>query len=234
MKLQLPLSDIQVTQPFGANYVDFYKKLGYKGHNGIDFRAKNGCKVYAAHDGIIDWAGEDAGFGIYISIVSSRDGSGIRTRYGHLKEVKVKHNEKVKAGDLIGLADNTGRYTTGDHLHFDLARIYNGGIYEGGNGYNGCIDPADYFKKDWDKSNSYHRYGREQNWLAEFNMRFKNVWLHRQLLRRNQIYKIKDTEFINALVYGGWSFEEVCNPALYEAWGWMKKDEFNKGKIAFK
>ncbi|MCK9370797.1 M23 family metallopeptidase [Candidatus Dojkabacteria bacterium] len=233
IKLQLPLRDIQVNQGFGLNYVDFYQQFGYKGHGGIDFRTKTGCPVLASHDGYITWAGADKGFGIYVSILSAKGGVGFRTRYGHLERANVTVGEFVKAGAIIGFADNTGKYTTGDHLHFDLAQTNHGEVINYNNGYHGCIDPAPYFPKNWDKSNAYHRYGRRQEWLAEFNMRFKNVWLHRQLLRRNQIYKIQDTEFINALVYGGYSFEEVCNPAMYEIWGWCTKADYKRGRVNF-
>ncbi len=57
MKLALPVKDILVNQPFGVNYVDFYKGLGLEGHNGIDFKTKIGCSVLAAHDGEVTYAG---------------------------------------------------------------------------------------------------------------------------------------------------------------------------------
>ena len=32
VSLLLPVRDVSVNQPFGVNYVDFYKKLGLDGH----------------------------------------------------------------------------------------------------------------------------------------------------------------------------------------------------------
>jgi hypothetical protein len=54
----------------------------------------------------------------------------------------------VKAGDLIGYADNMGApfESSGDHLHFGLQPLdqYNT-VIEERNGYGGCIDPTSYF-----------------------------------------------------------------------------------------
>lgn len=87
--------------------------------------------------------------------------------------------------------------------------------------------------QDWDKSRAYHRYERKQNWYAEWKMRFKNAWLHRQLIKKG-MNPILGIEPINALVYGGWDFDTVINSAMYEIWGWVKKKEYEKGVRPFK
>lgn len=230
MKLLLPIKDISVTQPFGVNYLDFYKKMGMKGHNGIDFKTKRGCIINAAHSGTVSWAGEDSGGGISV-ILNTKN---FKTIYYHLLKIKVRQGNIVKQGQIIGLADNTGKYTTGDHLHFGLKLIDKNGItINKDNGYKGAINPAPYFKKNWNKSNAYHRYGRKRVWLAEFNMRFKNAWLHRKLIKIG-LNPILNGEQINTLVYGGWDFDTIINPSMYMShWGWLKKSEFLKGKRAF-
>lgn len=130
------------TQSFGENAVPFYAQLGLKGHNGVDYTAPIGTEVYASHDGEITKtydktnASVTIGFGVWIM-----HPEGWYTVYFHLKDVNVKVGDKVKAGDLIGWADNTGQYTTGSHLHF--------GLYpkdrDRNNGYDGAIDPLPYF-----------------------------------------------------------------------------------------
>lgn len=42
-----------------------------------------------------------------------------KTNYMHLSEIKVKQGQVVKKGDVIGKAGNSGKYTTGPHLHTD-------------------------------------------------------------------------------------------------------------------
>jgi murein DD-endopeptidase MepM/ murein hydrolase activator NlpD len=131
-----------ISQEFGRNDVPFYAQLGLKGHNGIDFIAPSGTEVFAAHDGKITKAYDTTnssttiGYGVWITHIE-----GWQTVYFHLKDVLVKVGDMVKAGDLIGHADNTGKYTTGSHLHF--------GLYpanpDKGNGYDGAIDPIKYF-----------------------------------------------------------------------------------------
>lgn len=230
LKLLLPVRDVFITQPFGANFVDFYQKLGMTAHNGTDFRAKDGCPVLAAHNGIVAFAGTDGDGGISVAIEFIVDDSGYKTIYYHLRSHNVIKGEAVCAGDIIGYADNTGKYTTGSHLHFGLKFIENGKVKDYNNGYFGAVDPAPYFEarygKYWDKPAAFHRYGRKQDWKAEWTMRFKNVWLHKRLIKINMLSKINDTEFINALVYGGWSFEDAINPAMYEIWSNLKKNEY--------
>jgi len=188
-------------------------------------RAKDGCPVFAAHDGVVIFAGKDGGGGISVQIATTMHGEGYKTIYYHLKKVLVKEHKKVKAGQKIGLADNTGKYTTGDHLHFGLKEIVFGSTTYLNNGYKGAIDPAPFFEKNWDKSRAYHRYGRPRNWPAEFKMRFKNPWIHRQLKKR-KMHPILGGEAVNALVYGGWDFESVINPAMYYNFAYLKKSEY--------
>jgi len=237
ISLLLPVRDIRINQPFGANYLDFYKQWGFLGHNGVDFAAKTGCPVLACHDGLISYSGTDADGGVSVEIFNEADQ--YKTIYYHLDrpEINIQKGIKVSAGQIIGYADNTGKYTTGDHLHFGMKFTdKDGNTINKNNGYQGAIDPTPYFINRygncWDKPAAYHRYGRKQVWLAEWTMRFKNVWLHKQLIKRgmNPIWGI---EPINALVYGGWDFETVINPAMYEIWSNLTKTQYTNGAIPF-
>lgn len=237
IELRLPLKDIYVTQPFGRNFVDFYQQFGYLGHNGVDFRAKNGCPVYASHDGVIYYCGTDSTGGIQVDIWNEENL--FKTIYYHLKSYIVKQGDIVKAGDLIGYADNTGKYTTGDHLHFGLKETTKTGSTKNwDNGYAGAIDPAPYFKwsfngveignKDWDKSRSYHRYYRGRPKGGYYN----EVKVLPYLIRR--LKRLPTYEEINAIVYGGWDIESVMNESMYDLWSQITKyGEFLEGEKPF-
>lgn len=153
--LYYPVKPAYTNQGFGENKTDMYVKLGLSGHNGIDLWAPDGYIVRAAHDGTVLYAGGENNEGIGVTIVTDKvyDYKGMqvffKTIYWHFKSVNVQYNQKVKAGDIIGFADNTGM-STGDHLHFGLKPCNKVGDFiveniEQDNGYFGAIDPAPFW-----------------------------------------------------------------------------------------
>lgn len=219
--LRLPLQHISVTQPWGVNFVDFYQKMGLTGHPGVDFRAKDGCPLFAANGGNVIKSGtfSDGGLGIEIA-----HPSGYSTFYYHLKECLVSVGDKVIAGDLIGYCDNTGKYTTGDHLHFEL-RTAEGKINPAGY-FTKAFDGTDIGPKDWDKSRCYHRYYRK----AKRNLanEMKTALYIAKVLKR-----MPNNEEINMAVWGGWDMESIRNPAMYEITSQLTKGEYLSGKRQF-
>lgn len=114
-------------------------------HRGVDIAVGVGAKVYAIENGIVQkidskcFDGDFAcglGFGNHISIDHQND---IHSNYAHLSKVFVKVGERVKRGDLIGEAGNTG-YSFGSHLHFEIRK--------GGWLSNESLDPMPYLKGD--------------------------------------------------------------------------------------
>lgn len=238
IELLLPIKDVYVTQPWGVNWVrpGFYKNLGLPldKHNGIDFLTQDGCPVIAAHDGYVGYAGKDRYGGINIKLFRTRYGRSYFTVYYHLKKTKVKTGDNVKAGELLGWADNTGM-STGHHLHFGLKECADIMTVNCNNGYKGAIDPSPYFiDKNWMLKPVDKYYGRKRNWHAEWLMRFKNTWLHRQLIKRRRHPLSLTGQEVNALIYGAWDFETVMDPAMHFNWKYLTKAEYQKGEKPFK
>jgi murein DD-endopeptidase MepM/ murein hydrolase activator NlpD len=96
----------------------FLSPFGYRGrrvHSGVDIKLEAGDPVSAAFDGVVRMARKYSGYGNCVVI---RHFNGLETLYGHLSKIKVKVNQLVKAGDIIGLGGRTGRATC-NHLHFE-------------------------------------------------------------------------------------------------------------------
>ena len=136
-----------VTQSFAEN-PKIYRRFGMSGHNGVDFRTKfndtpkGRREIYAVLDGEVAEAGPNykdlsRGYGIYIRLIHK---GGAQTVYGHLNSVRVVKGDKVKAGQVMAISDNTG-FSTGAHLHFGYRPVG----FDWNNGYKGYVDPAKYF-----------------------------------------------------------------------------------------
>ena len=109
----LPYDDVYVSSRF--------KYRWGKQHNGIDtcrWSGTHGARVVSVKDGTIDVAswGYNGGYGNYIVV---DHGDGVVTYYAHLSNISVTPGQKVKKGETIGNAGNTG-YSFGAHLHFGL------------------------------------------------------------------------------------------------------------------
>lgn len=86
-------------------------------HNGIDFITDIGTKVYCPGGGIVDFVGWRSGYGLTLEI---DHGYGYRTIYAHLDGINVKQGQKVKRGDSIATSGNSGKLSTGPHLHYEV------------------------------------------------------------------------------------------------------------------
>ncbi|MFQ5400638.1 MAG: peptidoglycan DD-metalloendopeptidase family protein [Anaerolineae bacterium] len=110
----------KITQHFGANPQN-YAQFGLPGHEGVDIRARSGSKVYCVAPGeVVRVHPRPNGhnYGIHVR-VNHQDG--YQTTYAHLQEIFVRVGERVEAGTVLGLADNTGN-SFGSHLHLTLKK----------------------------------------------------------------------------------------------------------------
>lgn len=127
-----------ITQLFGKN-PDLYKKWGYPGHNGVDYGIPNGTPVKAAAAGTVaQVAFENGGYGNYVRLSHMDGATTYNTYYAHLASASVSPGQKLNAGDIVGLSNNTGA-STGPHLHFGLK------IPGQNPAYKDYVDPMPYF-----------------------------------------------------------------------------------------
>ncbi|WPW66067.1 Murein DD-endopeptidase MepM [Lactiplantibacillus plantarum] len=86
-------------------------------HKGIDFAAPLGTPIPAQYGGTVVQAGPASGFGNWVVIKPS--GASVDTIYGHMKRMKVKTGQHVKAGQIIAWVGSEGQ-SSGPHVHYEL------------------------------------------------------------------------------------------------------------------
>jgi len=123
-RFQWPVKDkIRVLRQFSTSSENL--------NSGIDLGVDIGSPVSAAADGEVQYVGsvtDDLGssFGNYIIIYHGENNKkGVRTIYAHNSENMVEIGQKVKRGEQIARAGNTGRPVTqnGGVLHFEIREL---------------------------------------------------------------------------------------------------------------
>lgn len=108
----------RISSRFGRRFHPILKR--YRGHDGVDYAAPAGTKIYASGDGVIAMAKWNGGYGKYIKI---RHNAEYSTGYAHMRAFAkgIRPGVRVKQGQVIGYVGNTG-LSTGPHLHFEVIR----------------------------------------------------------------------------------------------------------------
>lgn len=86
-------------------------------HYGIDIAADPKQSVLATLDGTVTYAGYDANAGYVIQLQHE---NGYISIYKHNSILLKRQGDLVRAGEAIALVGNTGKLSTGPHLHFEL------------------------------------------------------------------------------------------------------------------
>ena len=124
---------------------------GKKRHDGLDIKSEVNKPVYATHNGIITGVRNSfspgqykyKSYGNYIIITFKVNGISYNIKYNHMNEINVKVNDKVRAGDIIGLSGNTGnaaKKAITPHIHL---QVFN-------SDWSKKIDPKDFIKTKFD------------------------------------------------------------------------------------
>jgi len=88
-----------------------------KKHYAVDIAIKKGTPVRAIADGTVVYADWSASTGQNIVIKHDND---VISIYKHNQKLLRKVGDHVKQGEVIASSGNTGKKTTGPHLHFEL------------------------------------------------------------------------------------------------------------------
>lgn len=112
--LLYPVKDFYLSSRFGRRTDPFTKKPGW--HPGVDLAGWPGTPIEATSAGIVTKAGTWSTYG---KMVEVDHGNGFKTRYAHLRKVKVKRGQMVQPGDILGEMGCTGRCIS-THLHYEV------------------------------------------------------------------------------------------------------------------
>ncbi len=111
----IPLEQIYFVPPLTGTISAGY--MPDKKHYGVDVLAPKNTAVKAALDGYVflsDWTLETG------NTIGIQHANNIITFYKHNSALLKKAGSRVKAGEAIAIIGNTGTFSNGPHLHFEL------------------------------------------------------------------------------------------------------------------
>lgn len=87
-------------------------------HRGVDYAAPTGTPIKAAGDGVVQFIGNQGGYGRTIIL---QHGSRYTTLYAHMSGFArgLRRSSRVSQGDIIGFVGQSG-LATGPHLHYEF------------------------------------------------------------------------------------------------------------------
>jgi murein DD-endopeptidase MepM/ murein hydrolase activator NlpD len=116
--LDTPTTNGYVTSPFGYRIHPIY---GYYGlHDGTDFGVSCGQSLRAVAGGTVMDTYYSSVYGnrLYLNL-GQYNGKNLTAVYNHLSGYRASEGQRVKRGEVVGYAGNTG-WSTGCHLHFTI------------------------------------------------------------------------------------------------------------------
>lgn len=126
------IPSLQPTEGFWSRGFDASLMLT-EPHIGMDISAPTGTPVKAPADGVVMFAGWTVEGG---NILIVEHGFGFLTIYKHNERNLVQRMDKVTQGQIIALVGNTGKISSGPHLHYEVWK-------------NGKpVDPAGYMNRN--------------------------------------------------------------------------------------
>ena len=112
--LASPMEFSRVTSGFKMRFHPILQT--WRAHLGVDYGAPVGTPVRSVGGGVVEFAGNQGGFG---NVVYIKHRNQHTTVYAHLSRIGVRKGQSVGQGDQIGAVGATG-WATGPHLHFEF------------------------------------------------------------------------------------------------------------------
>ncbi|WP_207301911.1 M23 family metallopeptidase [Rhodocyclus tenuis] len=115
--LRSPLEFSRVTSGFTS--ARFHPVLQtWRAHKGVDYGAPIGTSVRTVADGVVEFAGQQSGYGNLLVI---RHSGAYSSAYGHLKgfAAGIRKGTSVQQGETVAYVGQTG-LATGPHLHYEF------------------------------------------------------------------------------------------------------------------
>ncbi len=115
--LRSPLEFSRISSGFtSARFHPILQK--WRAHKGVDYAAPIGTRVKSTSDGIVDFVGNQGGYG---RVVILHHQEHYTTLYGHLSGFApgIRQGSRVSQGDVIGFVGASG-WATGPHLHYEF------------------------------------------------------------------------------------------------------------------
>ena len=115
-----PMSGNSFRWPVQGRIISEFGTKPDGGHNdGIDVAVPQGTSVKAAENGVVAYAGNELkGYG---NLVLIRHANNWVSAYAHNEEILVKRGDKVRRGQIIAKAGNTGSVSQ-PQVHFELRK----------------------------------------------------------------------------------------------------------------
>lgn len=125
----IPLAQIFLVAPVTGEISAGFKPA--EDHLGVDVLAPQNTPIKAVRDGVVFMSEYTNSNG---NVVGLQHDNNLVTFYKHNSQLLKKVGDRVKAGEAIAIIGNTGKLTSGPHLHFEL---WHEGV---------VVDPAEYLR----------------------------------------------------------------------------------------
>ncbi len=125
----IPLAQIFLVVPVTGEISAGFKPA--EDHLGVDILAPQNTPIKAVRDGVVFMSEYTNSNG---NVVGLQHDNNLVTFYKHNSQLLKKVGDRVKAGEAIAIIGNTGKLTSGPHLHFEL---WHEGV---------VVDPVEYLR----------------------------------------------------------------------------------------